>query len=372
MKRDIVIIGGGLAGLVSALLLSRKGIRVTLVEKKTYPFHKVCGEYVSNEVIPFLKSLNAFPEKFSPPRIKRFQLTSLTGKSFTTGLDLGGFGISRYTFDNFFYELAENAGTEFILQTGVDELSFENNSFRIRLSNGNIIDTFLVIGAYGKKSRIDNILDRDFTHHPSPFLGVKYHIEYDFPDDLVALHNFKGGYCGIVRIEDGKYNLCYLASRNLLKKSGTIEKMEGEVLCNNPHLADIFSNARFLFEKPLVINEFSFESKKPVVNHVLMTGDSAGLITPLCGNGMAMAIHSGKIAAGSVIDHFNNGNPDRTAIEREYESCWNITFKRRLWIGRQVQKLFGGKNSSEMAVQLLKRSPALAQWIIKNTHGEPF
>ena len=53
--KDIIIIGGGLAGLTSAIQLARAGLSVLLLEKHSYPLHKVCGEYVSNEVRPFLE-----------------------------------------------------------------------------------------------------------------------------------------------------------------------------------------------------------------------------------------------------------------------------------------------------------------------------
>ena len=56
-KVDVCIIGGGLAGLTAALCLVKSGISVMLIEKNTYPNHKVCGEYVSNEVRPFLEHL---------------------------------------------------------------------------------------------------------------------------------------------------------------------------------------------------------------------------------------------------------------------------------------------------------------------------
>jgi flavin-dependent dehydrogenase len=372
MKRDVIIIGGGLAGLVSAILLARNGISATVLEKKTYPAHKVCGEYVSNEVVPFLQGLDLYPGQFKPPEISRFLLSSISGNPLTTDLGLGGFGISRYNFDNFLFEKAREAGVEIFTNTAAETVIFNGNEFEVRLSKGDTIYSALAIGAYGKKSRLDRILDRDFTHRRSPFLGVKYHIEYDFPGDLIALHNFEGGYCGIVKIENGKCNLCYLASRDILKRTGTITDMEQEVLCRNPYLSDIFSNADFLFGKPIVINEFSFEAKKPVENHILMAGDSAGLITPLCGNGMAMAIHSGKLAAEAIINHFNNGNPDLVRIEKEYASRWNGTFRQRLWVGRQIQNLLGGKNTSEFAVRFLKKSQAMAKWIIKYTHGEPF
>jgi hypothetical protein len=55
-----------------------------------------------------------------------------------------------------------------------------------------------------------------------------------------------------------------------------------------------FKNAVIQFEKPLTISQVSFEEKK-CENHIIMIGD-AGLIHPLCGNGMAMAIHSAKLA----------------------------------------------------------------------------
>ena len=51
---NVVIVGGGLAGLTSALHLTQSGLGVTLIEKNPYPRHKVCGEYISNEVLPYL------------------------------------------------------------------------------------------------------------------------------------------------------------------------------------------------------------------------------------------------------------------------------------------------------------------------------
>jgi flavin-dependent dehydrogenase len=58
---DVVIIGGGLAGLAAALDLGARGHRVLVVERKQYPFHRVCGEYVSHEVSPYLRRLGADP-----------------------------------------------------------------------------------------------------------------------------------------------------------------------------------------------------------------------------------------------------------------------------------------------------------------------
>lgn len=370
--KDIVVIGGGLAGLIAAIELKKTNYSVTLIEKKKYPFHRVCGEYISNEVLPYLKEKDLLPAVAEIPQIERFEFSSIKGRNIEMKLDLGGFGLSRYAFDFHLYRIAQQLGVEVLEQTSALSVQFQNDFFQIETSVGQQIEARLAIGAYGKNSILDKKLKRDFTQHRSPYLGVKYHIQTEFPRNKVSLHNFEGGYCGLSAIEDDKFNLCYLGSRNTLKKFGSIAEMEEQVLCKNPFLRDIFKNSDFLFEQPEVINEFSFAPKKLIENHILMAGDAAGLITPLCGNGMAMAIHSGKILANCIQKHYTEQKLNRPLLEKDYEQQWNALFKRRLWVGRQTQKLFGSKLSSELATSLMRSVPSAARVIMKNTHGQPF
>ena len=368
---QVVVIGGGLAGLVSSILLSRSGLATTLIERKQYPFHRVCGEYISNEVVPFLKAHDLYPNVEGIGQVSRFTLTSVNGNEARLALDLGGFGISRYVLDHFLYEQALASGVKFLNAT-VDSVTFKNDRFEV-IAGRDTLEPTVVIGAFGKRSKIDKALDRDFIKKRSPYIGVKYHIRYDrHPDDTVALHNFRGGYCGISRIEDGKYNLCYLSERTNLRDHGQVNKMEEEVLAQNPYLKDIFERAEFLFDKPEVINEISFETKQPVEHNILMCGDSAGMITPLCGNGMAIAIHSAKLAAKTVSHHLTNGKFSRNAMEAEYIKKWNALFKTRLRTGRQIQRLFGAEWVSNTAVEICKKARPLATYLMKQTHGKPF
>jgi menaquinone-9 beta-reductase len=96
------------------------------------------------------------------------------------------------------------------------------------------------------------------------------------------------------------------------------------------------------------------------------------MITPLCGNGMAMAIHSAKIVSALVVKYSKQKNFSRTQLERQYIDAWNKLFKNRLWFGRQVQKLFGSEWASNAAVNLAINIRPLANMIIKGTHGDPF
>lgn len=372
MRDKIIIIGGGLAGLVNAILLARKGLKVSLLEKKSYPFHKVCGEYISNEVRPFLEREKLFPQHLQVSDIKRFQFTSIKGNSYEMPLDLGGFGISRYELDHHLVQVAKEAGVEVLEKTVVTDVAFDDEGFTVKIAGKEPMLAQVVIGAYGKSQGMDRKLKRSHASKKSPFIGVKYHIKTDFPKDKIALHNFQGGYCGISAIEGERYNLCYLGSRAQLKKHSSIEAMEQATVRKNPFLKSIYDNSDFLFEKPEVINEFSFKPKNLIEDHVLMSGDTAGLITPLCGNGMAMAIHSAKLLSDILLKLQGKWAENRSLIEQEYTLVWNQTFKKRLWVGRQTQNLFGASVASEIAVGLMKFSPWIARKIMEGTHGEEF
>jgi menaquinone-9 beta-reductase len=369
MQFDALIIGGGLGGLTTSIELAQQGFTVLVVEKYTYPFHRVCGEYISNEVRPYLESLGLDLDILGATKIQKFQLSAVNGKSIFTDLSMGGFGISRYTIDNELYLIAKKLGVTFELNTIVEDIQRINDAFFVDTNTNKTFEAKIVIGAYGKRAKLDKTLRRKFSPQKTAYIGVKYHIKYDFPKDLIALHNFEGGYCGISAIEDNKYCLCYLSERKNLKGTSGIPEMEEKILSKNPHLKAIFENAEFLFSKPEVINEVVFVKKKAVNKHILMVGDTAGLIAPLAGNGMSIAIRAGVLSANLIGDFLNN-QISRVELERNYTNVWNKNFKNRLWRGRQLQKLFGNEMNSNLAVSFLKKVPILLTPIIKSTHGE--
>ena len=365
---DVVIVGGGLAGLTSAIHLAKSGVRVILIEKQPYPFHKVCGEYVSNEVLPYLNSLGFDPFQFDAKKIERLILSTPSGKFIESKLDLGGFGLSRYTMDNELLKLALSSGVLW-LNDQVTEINF-NDSFTVKTKNERILKAKVVLGAFGKRSNLDIKLNRNFIQKESPFLAVKAHYTGAFPEDLVGLHHFEGGYCGVSNIEKNKLNICYIADYRIFKRYKNTDEFEEQVVRKNVFLKEIFEKSEITFEKPLAISQISFDQKSVVEHHILMCGDSAGLIHPLCGNGMGMAIHSAQIASNLIIQ-FLSQQISREKLEETYQLQWNKAFKSRLQVGRNLAKLFRMNRFSEVSMSLLKFAPMALDPIIRLTHGKP-
>ncbi len=366
---DVIIIGGGLAGLTCALHLSKQNIKVLVIEKNPFPHHKVCGEYVSNEVLPYLNSLGVDVLTEGAVSISKLKITNINNKELQTKLPLGGFGMSRFYLDNLLYEKVKET-SEVIFKT-VESVSFFQENFIVSTQDSTDYKAKFVIGAHGKRSNIDKKLNRNFIEQKSSWLAIKAHYKYNLSENIVALHTFNGGYCGLSKTETGAVNACYLTTYNSFKKFKGIDDFQNNNMSENPNLNHFFSEAIPLFDSPLTIGQISFQPKKPVENHIFMIGDSAGLIHPLCGNGMAMAIHSAKLFSELFLKQHTHKNIERNQFENEYKKQWNKTFSNRLKTGRFVQKLFMNEATANLGFTLLNKFPSILNAIITKTHGKP-
>lgn len=366
--KHVIVVGGGLAGLTSALHLSQFGIEVTLIEKHSYPKHKVCGEYLSNEVLPYLNSLGFDPFNYGAKKIDRFELSSIRGNSIKAKLPLGGFSLSRYTLDHALLQKAVDRGVTLFQDTVLD-ITFREGRFCVELKERGTLEGTFVIGAYGKRSGLDQKLKRNFLQSKAPFLAVKAHYFCDFPDDLVGLYHFYGGYCGVSKIENDKVNICYITQYDQFKKFKNIDEFQNQVVNNNKALESIFKRSAISFDKPLTISQISFASKPIIENHILMCGDSAGMIHPLCGNGMSMAIQGAKMASELIVNYMA-GEVTRSEVEDLYKKRWNRAFRLRIETGRVLAKIFTMKSLSVYLISALNKFPGMVRRIISLTHGK--
>jgi flavin-dependent dehydrogenase len=366
------IIGGGVAGLSLAIQLADKGIQTIVFEKNTYPFHKVCGEYISMESWNFLLSLGLPMNDMNLPLIKKLGISSEKGFMLNAPLTLGGFGISRYTLDQKLFILAKSKGVVILENCKVLNVTNENADTSTITTTFGMYNAQIVCGSFGKytPSFAKNV------NAPSKkninYIGVKYHIKTDFQKDKIELHNFQDGYCGISKIENDSFCLCYLATSDVLKQSGNeIKKLEENILYKNPFLKQIFIKSQFIFEQPCVISNITFHKKDTYANGIFLLGDAAGTITPLCGNGMSMGLRASFILSQLLVSFFNS-HADKEYLIQAYQHAWNNQFNLRIQSGYYLQSLFGKKNTTHLVLKTLDKLPAVTQKIIKLTHGKPF
>ncbi len=372
---DVLIIGGGLAGLALSIQLNNSGYKVLVLEKDNYPHHKVCGEYVSMESKAFLERTGVPISLMNLPVINTLQISDTRGRVLNTTLPQGGFGISRYKLDATLAMVAQRKGVSLLTNTRAEDVQFAEDVFSVKTSN-KTFTARMVCGCWGKRSRLDTKFQRDFIKSQknalTNFVGVKYHIKYPWPEHLIALHNFRNGYCGISRVEDETCCLCYLTTAANLQESGNdIRQMERNILTQNPYLKEIFAHADFLFDQALTISQISFREKELVQDHVLMLGDAAGMISPLCGNGMSMAFHS-SVMAFDVIDQFLQKRMSREQMEIAYAKRWNKQFAKRLDMGRFIQRYFGKERDTSLFLNAMKLLPFLQKPLIRATAGKAF
>ncbi len=372
---NCIIIGGGLGGLTLSIQLAKQGFGVALFEKETYPFHKVCGEYIAMESWNFLKSCGLNLDELELPKINQLKVSAPNGNFLTHQLSPGGFGISRYKIDYLLLNEAKKCGVHVFENCKVNDVIKQDSLFTVFTNNGNFSSN-LVIGSYGKRSNLDIKFKRKFIQNKAKgltnYIGVKYHLKANIPANNIELHNFKDGYCGISKIEDDKYCLCYLTTaQNLKNNNGDVKEMEKNVLKKNPFLNDYLNNFESLYTEPLVISQVNFSNKTQNENDVIMLGDAAGLITPLCGNGMSMAMNAAKILS-ELIPQFLTNKITLDKLIYLYTYKWKSTFGTRLWAGRKIQSLFGNEFTTNLLISSLKPFPFLINNLVSLTHGNSF
>lgn len=373
---DVIVVGGGLAGLALSIQLAEAGRTVLLIERKAFPFHKVCGEYIAMESWGFLERIGVPLQEMQLPRIRQLEVTTVNGSILKHRLNPGGFGISRYLLDATLAGIARSKGVSILENTRADEIVMRDGIFLVRAGQDQFVGK-LVAGAFGKRSNIDLQMKRSFAISSKTasrnWIGVKYHLLCDLPADTIQLHNFHGGYCGISKVEGDLYCLCYLTkAENLRRQGGSIRSMEDHILSGNPGLRRIFMNrSNIQWDEPETIAQVCFDRKEAVEQHVIMVGDAAGLIAPLCGNGMSMALHASVFCFG-IMEKFLSSLISRQEMETEYERSWQKHFKLRTAAGNLLQPLLVNASLTSPVIGLLKHFPSVVNRLVRVTHGEAF
>src|SRR5208282_1841384 len=318
---DLIVIGGGPAGTSAAITCARSGARVLLLERGRFPRHKVCGEFVSAESLELLVSLLApthaclISDSVRIPRSRLF----LDGRTLHAPIDPPAASISRLVFDAALWDSAEHCGVDGQQQTAVQRIS-GMGPFLVESSVGKF-ESHALINASGRWSK----LNPGAADASGPkWLGLKGHFAESSPPASVDLYFFDGGYCGVqpVDISDGgerggRVNACAMVRADV---ASTL----AEVFPCHPALRERSLGWKPL-SHPVSTSPLVFREPQPERDGILMAGDAAGFVDPFVGDGISLALRSGRLAGECLIPFFA-GTVSLAEAARNYRG----TYERQL------------------------------------------
>lgn len=371
---DVAIIGGGLAGLAAAIRLSQFGWQVALFESKSYPMHRVCGEFMSPECVTTLDTLGVMPtvRDQQPNWMNQARVTTPSGSEWSRALPGTAMGISRYTIDKLLVNQARDVGAVVHEAHTVRNVQGSlRDGFTLTISHAgapHTVQARTVLSAHGKRSNLDRTLKRDFIQRRQPFVGLKTHLRGERLPNRVELHTFEGGYCGLNEVENGIVNACLLVREDVFRSAGAVEPFVAWMSDQNPALGTWLASTEPVLDHWLSISQIPFEPKTAVEGDLLLTGDAAGLIAPLAGNGMGMALDGGVLAA-QHLHHYLRRDHTSERLKHDYARDWSAQFGGRLQLGRFLQNCMLRTDVMRVGVAVLNRVPALGGYFVNHTRA---
>ena len=307
----VTIIGGGLAGGAAACRLARAGHPVVVLEREKEPVDKVCGEFISGGALADLGALGVDMAGLGAAPITRVRLVH-HGRVAESRLPFAAAGLSRKVLDEALLQRAISYGAD--VRRGVRVRTVASGV--VETDAGAAADGGTVFLATGKHELRGQQRTTDLPREP--LIGFKLHLSLSPAQQaelagFVEVVLFKGGYAGLQLVEAGIANLCLLVDRSRFDDAGQswpalLEGLER----GDKHLARRLRGAVWRWNRPLATFRvpYGFVHDGPE-SGLFRLGDQAAVIPSFCGDGMAIALHSARLAADTVLHGRSSGDYHR-------------------------------------------------------------
>ena len=358
-RADVLVIGGGPAGSMSAIRLAQAGREVTLIEKERAPHHKVCGEFLSEEAIDYLSSGGISLRGLGAVPI-RFLRLCVGARSAETELPFTALSLSRRALDAALLDRAADAGCRVIRGAGVERLIPDGGDWIASLSGAAEIRAETVFLATGKHDLHGWGRNRGAQND---LIGFKMHWRLT-PAQTKQLHGwmelflFDGGYGGLSLVEDGVANLCFVIKRSAWRNCGGWGVLLRSLLGANTGLQKRIAGAQPLWERPLAIAPIPYGYLRRPGLGPWCVGDQAAVIPSFTGDGMSIALHSASLAAQMYLAGGTAG-----AYHHALAKQLDCSMRLATWISRAMVSQ-SGRRLALLGTSLL---PVALRWIAAST-----
>ena len=360
---DLIVIGGGPGGSAAAITAARSGARVLLLERATYPRHKVCGEFVSAESIDVLLQLFSQPHKHLLSDCLRTSQARMfvDERVITTAVQPPSASIARIEMDAALWDVASSSGVDARQQVTVQKVG-GGGPFRVMSSVGEFAAR-AVINASGRWSSLSAAATNG--NGQAKWIGLKAHFAEAAPPASVDLYFFDGGYCGVQPVSltgdhnGGRVNACAMVRADVASSLA-------EVFALHPALKERSQRWQPLSE-PVSTSPLLFREPQPLRDGILMVGDAAGFVDPFVGDGISLALRSGKMAAECLIPFFA-GKISLEEARKQYAELYQRQLARVFRMAAKIRRAVDLPRFIRRPIlAVLGRVPALTRYMIEKT-----
>jgi flavin-dependent dehydrogenase len=304
----VVVIGAGLAGSAVAWQLAKAGCAPLMLERDPHPRHVVCGEFLSIEAQAELARLGIDLDRYGASRITTLRLVHGHVVA-QVDLPFTGRGLSRKILDDVVRQEAVRTGARLVrgaaarfIMAGPMGIRFEAG----RLGEIRAESLFLASGKHDIRGA-----KRVGGQAKEHFIAFKTYLSLTAQqrsglEGVVEILLFRGGYAGLQLVEGSQANLCLIVTRSRFERAGrSWEALLAELRREAPPMAERLEGAAALLDRPLAVYQipygFLHRPQPSDPQGLFRLGDQVGVIPSLTGDGMAIALHSARLAASFYL-----------------------------------------------------------------------
>jgi len=382
-KYDVVIAGAGPAGSAASIYLATAGFQVLLLERKSFPRPKLCGEFISPECQRHFEKLGvaAAMELSAPAQIARTAFYGQMGRhvdvpsSFFGGVALG---LSRATMDHNLMERARAVGVEVVENATVSEVMRDGArvvGVKYKTKQGmSEAEAGITIDATGRgRVLCRKVVEPKSGMKRSKLIAFKAHFRNTAIEPATCeIYVYSGGYGGLSSVEGNVANFCFIVkARDVQRCHSDPDRVLAEVVMKNQRASTTLTNAtRYSEWLSASLQGFGRFNPSPATG-LLSIGDSASFIDPFTGSGMLMALDSAETVSKTIVRYHNKLSCD-FALQKLCESYvveYSRKFSSRLRLCSLVRRAAFSPVLAESVIALCNASAGIKTLLAKGTRG---
>ncbi len=374
---DVVVVGAGPAGCVTAALLAERGHRVALLERATFPRSKPCAEYLSPEAGRVLHRLGVDARLRAQPHacLAGMRIVSPNGTAFVGRFANAqpyrafrdhGLAIRREILDTHLAEMAVSRGAHLSEASTVEVLEPAVQGGRVvrfRGPRGSAsIRGRVIIGADGLNSRLARQLELRRRGRLNRVALVTHATGVRDVHDVGEMHVGRLGYVGLAPVGDGVTNVAAVTDVHRFPPSSPPREWLAALLQHFPAVATRLTGAEFV--TPVrAVGPFARWVSRATTRRALLVGDAADFYDPFTGEGIYAALHGAELVEGILAPLLHHDRLERSHLA-PYDAARRRAFRGKWIVERVIGLAVGSPALFDHIAQRLAARPRLAHLLV--------